>query len=85
MEVDAIVGPKGQVLIPKKMRETHGILPGSRVRLRDAGKSLEISPEKSNPEKAFEEIARQVKFKGKIDSDRSYDEMMEERRKKVFR
>jgi len=42
------VGPKGQVVIPKKLRERVGIEPGDEVTFDDDGESVRVIPLRPN-------------------------------------
>lgn len=79
------VGPKGQVVIPKEIREEKKIRPGDEVfiELSDGGISIEKKIDR-NPVKVFEEIAKSVKYNKKIDP-HIYEEELEERWKKSQR
>ncbi|MEK6958182.1 MAG: AbrB/MazE/SpoVT family DNA-binding domain-containing protein [archaeon] len=61
IEVIAKVGPKGQVLIPKILRQEHGIEPSGKVVLRDSTEGILITRQKSDPVEVFRRIA----FSGK--------------------
>ena len=79
-----IVGPKGQVVIPKIFRDTEKIIPGNEVifELRDDGILL-TKQEHEDPIKFMEEMAKSGKKLKKYDSDKEYEEMVEERWKKA--
>ena len=81
------VGPKGQVVIPKDIRETQNIYPGTEVifETTDHGIQIQKAQPERDPIEVFREIANSVKLKGKFDADKSYDEMMEERWKKKLK
>ena len=76
------IGPKGQVVIPKKMRDEKKIFPGDEVfvELNDKGIFIE-KPVEKNSIKAFEEIAHRIKFNKKI-SAHAYEAELEERWKR---
>jgi AbrB family looped-hinge helix DNA binding protein len=64
---------KGQIVIPKQIREKLGIVPGKRVLFRLVGNHAEIVPLSDDPVKAM---------RGMLKSDTSLaDELLEERRK----
>ncbi len=44
------VGPKGQVVLPKAMRDAHGIQPGDEVRFDEAGDGIVVRRAKSRAE-----------------------------------
>ena len=78
------VGPKGQVVIPKDIRDAEHIYPGTEVifETTDHGLHLQKTEPEKDPVEVFSQLAKEINFKSKIDSDKSYDEMMEERWKK---
>jgi len=81
------VGPKGQVVIPKVFRDVEKIMPGNEVifELKDEGILIKKQQE-YNTIKIMEEIAKSISKKHKkivIDSDKDYEEMLEERWKKA--
>ncbi len=43
------VSPKGQILIPKTLREKHGVKPGSRVQILETQNGLFIKPAPKDP------------------------------------
>ncbi|RLE97290.1 MAG: AbrB/MazE/SpoVT family DNA-binding domain-containing protein [Thermoprotei archaeon] len=66
-----VVGPKGQVVIPKEVRDLLGLKPGSRVVFEvEEGGVVRLKPELS-PESVVEEFAscvpRDKKLKEKVD------------------
>ncbi len=80
------VGPKGQVVIPKVFRDAEKINPGNEVMFELIDDGILIKKEEDhNPIKLMEEIAKSISKKHKkivIDSDKDYEEMLEERWKK---
>lgn len=76
------VGPKGQIVIPKLFREEKKIYPGDRVFIELKEEGIIIEKPVENPIKIFEEVSKKGKSI-KIDSDKDYEAMMEERWKKV--
>lgn len=75
------VGPKGQVVIPKIFRESLRMGPGSEVFISEEEGRLVVEKPQMDPIAVFRAIAAKGK-NVKIDPDKSYDEMMEERWKK---
>ena len=80
------VGPKGQVVIPKVFRDIEKITPGSEIifELKDEGILIKKEQEE-DPIKIMEQIAKSISKKHKkiiVDSDKDYEEMLEERWKK---
>ena len=74
------VGPKGQIVIPKVIREYLGIEPGAEVILEVKEEGLLIKPSK-DPEEFIEEFCSQVKEKlpERVDLERMLEEEVEER------
>lgn len=64
---------KGQIVIPKEIRERLGITPGKRVLLRVVGRHAEITPLPDDPIKAMRGI---LKGRGSL-----AEELLEERNK----
>jgi AbrB family looped-hinge helix DNA binding protein len=66
------VTSKGQVTIPKPIRDTLGIGPGSEVefRLNDAGEVVLAAPNTPRPESRF------AKMRGRLKSDLTTDQIM---------
>lgn len=84
MQLESKVGPKGQVVIPKPLRKARNIRPGDHVSFREEeGGILIAKPSAEDIISFLEAFARKVNFKGKYDSDKAYDEMMEERFRKL--
>jgi len=82
------VGPKGQVVIPKLFRTIEKISPGNEVIFELKDDVIIIRKKEEYDEiKIMEKLARSISKKHKklkIDSDRDYEEMQDERWKKVF-
>lgn len=55
------IGPKGQVLIPKPIREIAGLHPGTRVSLEVKEADVVIEKPALDPIKVFEEISKMGK------------------------
>ena len=76
VDVEVKVNGKGQIVIPKVLRDAYGILPGSIATLAEAGEELVLRPKRSAAEfERFLGALPKVKL-GKIDSDADYDEEM---------
>ncbi|MFP3929211.1 MAG: AbrB/MazE/SpoVT family DNA-binding domain-containing protein [Desulfobacteraceae bacterium] len=43
------ISPKGQILIPKRLRERYGVRPGSRVQILEGQEGLLIKPAPEDP------------------------------------
>ncbi len=57
------VGEKGQVLIPKILRDEFGILPGQHAILKETGEGVLLKSAHQNPIELFETTANQVRAK----------------------
>ena len=77
------IGPKGQVVIPKEMRDKKKIFPGDEVlvELSDAGILIEKPTRDIIAD--FERIAKSGKSINKVYSDKDYAEMMKQRWNKL--
>lgn len=73
------LGPKGQIVVPKDLREHLGLKPGSVVVFEVEGKKLILRPE-ADPESFVEEFcSAPKKLDEKIDLKKLIDEQLEER------
>ena len=85
MQLEAKVGAKGQVVIPKPLRKANKIMPGDRVLFRQEDKKIVIErPSVEEIMEFFRKMAAEINHKGKIDVHKYYDEMMEEKYGKLF-
>lgn len=73
------VGPKGQVVIPKALREEKKIFPGDVVVFDSLNEGILIEKPKRDVVADFEKIAKSGKPITVLDSDKNYDEMMRQR------
>jgi AbrB family looped-hinge helix DNA binding protein len=55
---------KGQLIIPKAIRERHGWSPGSELALEDHGDAVVIRSVKHGPETTFEELVGCIGYRG---------------------
>jgi AbrB family looped-hinge helix DNA binding protein len=55
---------KGQLIIPKAVRDRHGWLPGSELALEDHGDAVLIRSVKPEPETTFEELIGCTGYRG---------------------
>lgn len=70
------VGRKGEIVIPKKIRESLGIIEGGTVKAELKGKTLEINPPNEDIIKEMEEMARMYNIPSSeliIDKDEMYE------------
>ncbi len=74
------VGPRGQIVIPKLLRDALGIGPGDDVLIEVRGGEIVIRPGK-DPEKFLEEFCGVVrnKLRERVDLERMIEEEVEER------
>ena len=75
------VGPKGQVVIPKEIRDEKKIYPGDEVFIELSDEGILIEKPKKDVIADFERIAKSVKYNKKI-SPHAYEEELEERWRK---
>lgn len=76
------VGQKGQIVIPKAVRQISGIAVGMKVNVIVEDGNVLIKKPPVDIVKVFERIAKAGKSVKDYDSDKAYDEMMAERWKK---
>ena len=72
VEFRAKVGPKGQILIPKPLRDEYGIEPKGMVVLREGKDGITVSTPKKGVVEEFRRIAFSGKIRGKYDPKRDY-------------
>ena len=72
------VGPKGQIVIPKDIREEKKIFPGDEVFIELDEKGITIEKPKRNVVAEFEKLAKSIRHNIKIDP-HAYEEELEER------
>lgn len=77
------VGPKGQVVIPKQLRDQKKILEGDEVLFDSSELGIIIKKPERNIVADFERIAKSGKSIGIVDSNKDYSEMIEERWKRA--
>lgn len=73
------VGPKGQVVIPKVLRDEKKIFPGDEVVFDSLNEGILIEKPKRDVVADFERIAKSGKPIKVLDSDKDYDRMMRQR------
>jgi len=80
MRIRKRIGPKGQVVIPRIIRDSLGIRPGDEIVMEVRGKELVMKPE-FDPEEFIEDFCsvRGKKLTRKIDLKRILEEEVEER------
>lgn len=77
------LGPKGQVVIPQIFRKSYGLMPGSEVVIEDSENGVLIEKPTEDSIKLMRQIAAKGKQLTRIDSDKDWEEEMEERWKKI--
>lgn len=78
------VGPKGQIVIPKEIRDEKKIFPGDEVFVELNSKGILIEKPQIDVVADFERIAKSIKYNKKIDP-HAYEEELEERWKKSMK
>lgn len=73
------VGPKGQVVIPKALRVEKKIFPGDEVLLDSSEEGILIEKPMRDVVSDFERISKSGKSISKVESDKDYAKMMEQR------
>lgn len=80
MSLRATVGPRGQVVIPKEIRELLGIKPGSEVVFELEGDVVELRVSKrTSLEEFLDSVPRERKLKRRVDLKKLILEEVEER------
>ena len=80
MRLRATVGPRGQVVIPKEIRELLGIKPGSEVVFELEGDVVELRVSKrTSLEEFLDSVPRERKLKRRVDLKKLILEEVEER------
>ncbi|OGS50864.1 MAG: hypothetical protein A3K65_04030, partial [Euryarchaeota archaeon RBG_16_68_12] len=74
------VGPKGQVVIPKVLRDALKIGPGSEVTFSFEGEKVVLRASRSDSVDVFERIARSGKSIGKFPPHAAYERELRRRR-----
>lgn len=59
---EAKVSSKGQIVIPKHLRDELGLKSGRRVIINRVGKELRLAPKPDDPVKALIELGREMKL-----------------------
>jgi len=78
IEFERVVGPKGQVVIPKEIRRITGIKPKSKVYITLEDKKVLIKPKKITAKEFINIVPPEMKKPiKKIDFDKRYEEQLE--------
>ena len=83
LEEDRKVGPKGQVVIPRAMRKSLKIEPGSEVTFQLEDDRIVVKKRAFDAVAVFERAAKQIHYNKKIDP-HAYEEELEERYKRAL-
>ena len=82
MNVRAKISSKGQLVLPKAVREAHGLGPGSEVEVESVGDTIVLKPRVRKPHKGrvytLDEVAGMLKYDGPPVSIRDMDLAIEE-------
>jgi len=77
------IGPKGQVVIPKVLRQKYNFWPGEEVIVEDSQTGVLIEKQAVDIVAIARDAARSIHHTGKIDSDKDYYEQIEKRLKRA--
>ena len=77
------VGEKGQVVIPKVIRDVLGVVPGEKVVFEVIEGRVTVERPKVDVVSIFERIAKTGKSIKEFNADKNYEEMMDERWQKI--
>ena len=82
MNVRAKISSKGQLVLPKAVREAHGLAPGSEVEVESVGETIVLRPRVRKPRTGrvytLDEVAGMLKYDGPPVSIRDMDRAVEE-------
>lgn len=82
MNVRAKISSKGQLVLPKAVRDAHGLGPGSEVEVESVGDTIVLKPRVRKPRKGrvytLDEVAGMLKYNGPPVSIRDMDRAIEE-------
>lgn len=79
IEISSKVGPKGQVVIPKVLRDAFKIAPGSEVIFSVDGEKLVLRKVRKDAVSLFESLARSRKRALRLHPHEAYEKEIEER------
>ncbi|MBS3171128.1 AbrB/MazE/SpoVT family DNA-binding domain-containing protein [Candidatus Woesearchaeota archaeon] len=66
VRINVKVGPKGQIVIPKVVREEYNISPGDKIVIKENDQKI-IIEKPTDPILELERISKEIKFREKID------------------
>ena len=82
MNVRAKISSKGQLVLPKAVRDAHGLVPGSEVEVESVGATIVLTPRIRKPRAGrfytVDEVAGILKYDGPPVSIRDMDRAVEE-------
>lgn len=89
MNVRAKISSKGQLVLPKAVRDAHGLGPGSEVDVESVGETIVLKPRvrKSSGERVYtlDEVAGMLKYDGPPVSVRDMDRAVEDEFRRRWR
>ncbi len=88
VELKVRIGPKGQIVIPKILRDSYNLFPNQEAIVKEEEEGVLITKSNEDPIKVLEKIAEIAtkRRKGKkfvFDSDKSYEEQLEKRARRA--
>lgn len=82
MNVRAKISSKGQLVLPKAVRDAHGLVPGSEVEVESVGDTIVLKPRLRKPRTGrvytLDEVAGMLKYSGPPVSIRDMDRAIDE-------
>jgi len=84
--VRARISSKGQLVLPKAVREAHGLVPGSEVDIENVGDSIVLKPvtRRNRKRLTVDEVAGFLKYDGPPISIRDMDRAIEEEVRRMW-
>lgn len=76
----AKVSPKGWVVIPKKLRDRYGLVPGSKVLMTETGDGLTINAFPGDPVKSFKGLLKNYPLLEELQKAKKEETLFEELR-----
>jgi len=87
MNVRAKISSKGQLVLPKAVRDQFGLVAGSEVDIESKGRSIVLTPRRRERKKTYtiDEVAGMLKYDGPPVSIRDMDRAVEEEFRRQWR